>query len=161
MRMTLPLLLVATLTVTGCARVSESRLNPLNWFGNSQAAPLNTATPLRPLTPSGQKTQVVDSRGAIQSISTLTLERTPDGAIIRATGIASTQGQFNAQLVPVSTDNGVLTLIFRIEAVAAPQTNSSTYSRQVTTARTVSFADLQDIRTILVQSATNARSVSR
>lgn len=161
MRMTLPLLLAATLTVTGCARVSESRLNPLNWFGHSQAAPLNAAAPLRPLTPSGQKTQVVDSRGAIQSISTLVLERTPDGAIIRATGISSTQGQFNAQLVPVSTDNGVLTLIFRIEAVATPQTNSSTYSRQVTAARTILFADLQGIRSILVKSATNARSVSR
>ena len=27
------------MTLTGCARVAESRFNPLNWFGSSQTAP--------------------------------------------------------------------------------------------------------------------------
>lgn len=161
MRVTLPLLLAATLTLTGCARVSESRINPLNWFGNAQPSAMTPTNERRPLTPAGGKTRIVDSRGAIQSITAVTLERTTEGAIVRATGLASTLGQFNAELVETSKENGVLTLIFRIETATANTAPASAYARQVTAAYAMSFNDLQDVRTIQVQSATNARSVSR
>lgn len=161
MRATLPLLLCATLTVTGCSTVSQSRLNPLNWFGASQSAGLQSDGTLRPLVPTDRATKVVDTRGAIDTVSTLAVEKTPDGALVRATGVASTQGQFNAQLVPVSNEGGTLTLAFRIEASAAQTTENSAFSRQVTVARFFSFSDLTDVRTIVVQGATNARSASR
>lgn len=161
MRATLPLLLCATLTVTGCARVSESRFNPLNWFGSSQATALAPASERRPLVPATRSTQVVDTRGAISQINSLVIEKSPDGALIRATGTASTQGQFNAQLVPVSNERGTLTLAFKIEAAAGFNGVNSAFSRQVTVARFMSFAELANVRTIRVQGATNARSASR
>lgn len=76
---------------------------------------MNATDELRPLVPANRATKVVDSRGAIETVATLSVEKTPDGALIRATGIASTQGQFNAQLVPVSNEGGTLTLAFRIK----------------------------------------------
>lgn len=161
MRVTLPLLLCAALTVTGCARVSQSKLNPLNWFGNSQPSAMTSAEERRPLVPENRGTKVVDTRGAISEVSTLVIEKTPDGALIRATGVASTQGQFNAQLVPVSNEGGTLTLSFRIEAATGFSGTNSAYSRQVTVARFMSLRDLSGVRTIRVQGATNARSASR
>lgn len=161
MRKTLPLLLCATLAVTGCARVSDSKLNPLNWFGASRSAPLNATDELRPLVPANRETKVVDSRGAIETVATLSVEKTPDGALIRATGIASTQGQFNAQLVPVSNEGGTLTLAFRIQAAAGSTGVNDARSREVTVARFLSFDELSDVKTIVVQGATNARSTSR
>tara|TARA_R110002051_G_scaffold25371_9_gene61999 strand:+ start:1658 stop:2143 length:486 start_codon:yes stop_codon:yes gene_type:complete len=161
MRVTLPLILAATLTATGCAQISQSRINPFNWFGPSQSVPVTATGELRPLTPANRKTRVVDSRGAIATVSALVLERTSDGAIVRATGIASTLGQFNAQLVTVGRENGVLTLAFRIETAASSNVPTSAFARQVTVARQLSTAELQDIRTIRVQGATNTQSVSR
>lgn len=161
MRVTLPLLLCATLTVSGCARVSESKLNPLNWFGNSQPANVSSDGTLRPLVPENRATKVVDTRGAIEQVSTLVVEKTPEGALIRATGVASTQGQFNAQLVPVSNAGGTLTLAFRIQAATEASGVTTAYSRQVTVARFMSFNELADVRTIVVQGATNARSAAR
>ena len=160
MRVTLPLLLCAALTVTGCARVSQSKLNPLNWFGASQSAPLTSTGERRPLVPD-TRTVRTDTRGAIQEVSALAVEKTPDGAIIRATGIASTQGQFNAQLVPVSNEAGTLTFAFRIEAPAGFSGTNSAYSRQVTVARFMTTSELAGVRTIRVQGATNVRSASR
>lgn len=161
MRATLPLLLCAALTVTGCARVSESRLNPLNWFGGSQPSTMTSAGELKPLVPENRATKVTDTRGAIDQVTTLVVERTPEGALIRATGIANTQGQFNAQLVPVSNEGGTLTLAFRIEATTGFAGVNSAFSRQVTVARFMSKNDLANVRTIRVQGATNARSASR
>lgn len=161
MRKTLPLLVCVALAVTGCARVSGSKLNPLNWFGASQSAPVNATDEVRPLVPTNRATKVVDSRGVIDTISTLSVEQTPDGALIRASGIASTQGQFNAQLVTVSNTGGTLTLAFRIQAASGFSGVNSTRSREVTVARFMSFADLADVRTIVVQGATNARSTTR
>jgi hypothetical protein len=103
---------------------------------------------------------VVDGRGAISSVTGLAIEKTPNGAIVRATGVAATQGQFNAQLVPVSNDSGTLTLVFRIEGVANAATNTA-FSRQVTVARVLTFSDLSGVRTIRVQSATNQMSTRR
>ena len=96
MRATLPLLLRTALATTGCARLADSRINPLNWFGSSQSSSVTPTGELRPLVPANRTTKVTDERGAIAQVSALRIERTPDGAIMRATGIASTQGQFNA-----------------------------------------------------------------
>ena len=160
MRVFLPLILCAVIAVTGCARVADTRMNPLNWFEKSTSAPLTASGKIRPLVPTNRATRVVDGRGAIQSVTGLAIEKTPNGAIVRATGIASTQGQFNAQLVSVSNEGGVLTLAFRIEGVGNAGTNSA-FSRQVIVARVLTFADLAGVRTIRVQSATNQRSASR
>lgn len=161
MRKQLILTICATLMLTGCARVADSRLNPLNWFGASQpAANVDQTGNLRPLV-TGTGPIVVDGRGAIDEITDMRVERTAQGAIVRATGVASTQGQFNAQLVPVSNSGGVLVLAFRVEAPAGFAPGGSTFSRQITVARAFSDADLSGINTIRVQGARNARQSRR
>ncbi len=161
MRVSLPLMICAALATTGCARLADSRINPLNWFGSSQSAPVTASGELRPLVLASRTTEVTDQRGAIQQVTGLAIERTPSGAIVRATGVASTQGQFNAQLVEVSNTGGVLTFAFRIEAAAGFSGQNSTFSRQVTVARALSANDLAGVRTIRVQGSTNQRSASR
>ena len=158
--MRMSLILCAVIATTSCARIQDSRLNPLNWFGASQAVPLTPTGELKPLVPQTRQTKVVDSRGLVQAVTAMAVERTPNGALVRATGVASTQGQFNAQLVPVSSTNGVLTLAFRIEA-AANTVSGTAASRQVTVARMITTQNLQGIRSIRVQSATNQRAAAR
>lgn len=154
------ILMVAALVLSGCARLQDSRLNPFNWFGASTPAPAatNADGSLVPLVP--PRAQIIDGRGLVDQITDLRINRTPDGAIVTATAIASTQGQFNAQLVPTSLTNGVLTLAFRTEA---PDTTTvgSTASRQITAARVLDTATLVGVRTIRVEGARNARAASR
>lgn len=160
MRATLPLILCAVLTTTGCSRLADSRINPLNWFGgSSQIAPTQTTT-LAPLVPTNRG-GTFDQRGGIADVASVRFDRTPEGGILRATGIASTQGQFNAQLVPVSQQSGVLTLAFRVEAAAGVTQSGPASTRQITVARSFSNADLTGVRTITVQGARNARSTTR
>jgi len=64
-------------------------------------------------------------------------------------------------LVPISNERGTLTLAFRIQAASGFSGANAAVSRQVTVARFLSFADLADVRTIVVQGATNARSAAR
>ena len=159
MRAPLPLLLCAILTTTGCSRIAESGLNPLNWFGTSQSTVVDASGQLRPLVPASNG-GTFDQRGGIAEVSSVTLERTPEGAILRATGVASTQGQFNAQLVPVSQQNGVLTLAFRVEGSANAASGSAS-SRRITVARLFTKAELAGIRSFVVQGARNSRSIRR
>ena len=150
--------------LTGCARLSESRLNPLNWFGQSTEAPAageTTARDLRPLVPEGRTTVMVEGRSLIQSVSALSVDRAPSGAIVRATGIAPTQGYFNAQLVNAGIDNGVLLLEFRAQAPAGFQAEGSTQSRQINAAYVIDATTLAGIRSVRVQAASNARTSAR
>lgn len=156
MRITLSLALCAVLAVSGCARISDSRLNPLNWFGQSTSGQVTNAGELRPLVPENRATKIVDGRGLVQSVSSLFVERTPSGAIVRATGIVTGANPFNAQLVPVSLENGVYTFEFRVEASQAAGGRQS-----ITAARALTMADLAGVRTIRIQSATNQRSSKR
>ena len=150
------------LTLSGCARISESRLNPFNWFGNSQ----EVATPsepreIRPLVPEGRRTVIVDGRQMVSSVTALRVDRSATGAIVRATGLAPTQGYYNAELVSTGVSNGVLMLEFRAQAPAGFEAEGTTRSRQINAAYIIDTADLSGIRTVRVQAATNARTSGR
>lgn len=151
------------LTLSGCARVAESRLNPFNWFGQSTAAPAAPADPAtrRPLVPENRRTTVSDTRTLVQSITALSVDRAPTGAIVRATGIAPTQGFFNAELVNAGVSGGVLTLQFRAQSPAGFEAQGSQRSRQINAAYVISNAQLAGIRTVRVEGATNARTAAR
>ena len=161
MRSTLPLILCTTLTLTGCATISGSRLNPLNWFGQSTEAQVTETGELRPLTPQNRKTKIVDSRSLIATVSDLRIERTASGAIVRATGTTAVQGAFNAELVEVSNTGSVLTYAFRVEKSSGLTGVGPQASRRIVAAKALSTADLAGIRTIRVQGANNARSAAR
>lgn len=153
------LILCATLTLTGCARLADSRLNPGNWFNRST----ETATPANrvPIIPEGRTVRTIDQRQLIASVEALEIARTPSGAIVRATGLAATQGFFNAELVNRGVENGVLTFDFRVEAPRGFQDIGPTGTRRITAATALSTGDLAGIRSIRVQGAQNARTSNR
>ncbi len=155
------LTLCVALTLTGCARIAQSKLNPLNWFGRGQViAPANPED-RKPLIPAGATTQLADTRGLIDTIINLTIDRSPAGGIVRATGVAATQGYFNAQLVLVSSDNGLLVYEFRVETPRGFEQIGTQASRQITAAVTLTMQQLAGVRQIQVRGARNAMASSR
>jgi len=146
--------------LAGCARIADSRLNPLNWFGTSQPAAVVDPSERRPLVPEGRRTVIVDNRALLQTIDALTVDRSPTGAIVHATGTAPGQGYFNAELVSQGIANGVLTLQFRAQAPDAFEGIGTNSSRQITAAYVIDASDLAAIRSVRIEAASNAR-VSR
>lgn len=164
MKASLTLALCALVVTGGCSRLAESRFNPFNWFGSSTEVLADADTggqAIRPLIPPGSFETVVDARPLVATVTQLNVNRTPDGAIVTATGVAATQGSFNAQLVPTGLEGGTLTLAFRAEVPAGFQGQGSARSRTLTAARVLSDAELSGVRSIRVQGASNARVVRR
>lgn len=149
------------LTLSGCARVSESRLNPFNWFGNSRETVATTPDVIQPLVPQNRRVVTVDGRQMVQSITQLRVDRSPTGAIVRAVGVAQTQGFYNAELVEVGTSNGVLLLEFRAQPPAGFEAEGTQRSREISAAYLIDAADLSGIRSVRVQAQTNARTSGR
>jgi len=149
------------LTLSGCARISDSRLNPFNWFGNSTETTAVAPADRRPLVPEGRRVAIVDSRPMVQTITALSIDRAPSGAIVRATGVAPTQGYFNAELVEVGISNGVLMLEFRSQAPTGYQAQGSARSREINAGYIIDTTTLAGIRSVRVQAATNARTSGR
>ena len=149
------------LTLSGCARISDSRFNPFNWFGNSTEAAVTETGERRPLIPENRRDVTVDGRILVQSITSLNVDRAPSGAIVRAVGVAETQGFFNAELISRGVENGVLTLEFRAQRPTRMEVPGTTRSRQISAAYVIDSVNLSGIRTIRVQAATNARSSGR
>jgi hypothetical protein len=140
--------------LSGCAAISGSRLNPFNWFGNRDSEEVA----LRPgeLPP--------DPRPLVDQVTVLTLERTPSGAILRATGLPPTQGHWDGALVSETRGepvDGILTLQFRVVPPVTPRPASTPASREVVVGRFLTNQQLQAIREIRVEAARNARAVRR
>lgn len=156
------LILAATaIVVTGCARVADSRFNPLNWFGRpEQIATTPDRDALRPLVLPGDTTTVVDGRSMITQVTDLQVDRTPTGAIITARGVAPSAGYFNAQLVHTGTQSGVMTFEFRAEAPATPPAGSGN-ALYITAATSVDLAGLQGVSAVVVVAQSGSLRVSR
>lgn len=156
MRPTIALTLCAVLTVTGCSRIADSRINPLNWFNRGTvSAPVDATGSIKPLVSPEARNRIVDGRTLVSTVTSLEIARTPDGGLVRATGTAPT-GAFNADLVPVSQDGGTLTLAFRIE-----QGTSGGGAQTITAARLLDNRELAGIRRVVVQAQQNSASSGR
>lgn len=153
------LLLATTVAVSGCSRLTDSRINPMNWFGGGSAAQSTVYAPgtAPSLIPSGA-TGVVDTRGLIDTITAAEIARTPSGGILRATGVAAAQGSFNAQLVRVSAEGRTATYEFRVESPSGLAVQGPQSTREVTVATTLSSRDLATYRTVVVKGARNSRN---
>ena len=147
----LPLILALAVALPGCARLAESRLNPLNWFGPSVPSAAQG-----PLVPEGAAA-TYDLRQPVAQVTDLAVEPTVSGAILRATGVAPGQGWFNAQLVETAREGGLVTYEFRLEAPATPRGGQQT----ITVARSIDAADLAGVSVIRVQGQQNAREARR
>jgi hypothetical protein len=151
--MKLPIIAVLVLATAlgGCARLKESRFNPLNWFGQARVAEVTTLY----VTPE-------DPRALVAQVTTLKVEPYPGGAIVRATGVPPTQGYWDAELVAQPLDeNGRLVFEFRVFPPPEPVAAGTPYSRQITVAAALSTIALQGVSTIVVQGAGNALSAGR
>lgn len=174
MRISLSVLLVASLTVGACGYVRNSALNPTNWFGNSTAETIETADagPVNPLIP--QRSGLFAGRNAdadayfgkpFEEIVELKVERVAGGAIIRATGRADRQGIYSVRLTPTTEDEtpvkGVLT--YRLEGVEPKRGTAvgGPATREVTAARKITDQALRGVRTIRVEGVRNARVARR
>ncbi|MDF1728705.1 MAG: hypothetical protein P1U53_13245 [Sulfitobacter sp.] len=172
MRKTLPLLLVATLTLSACGAVRDSRINPFNWFGQSRSEPVQRVENTNPLIPRGSSlfsrpaaTDVVYPGRPFQQVTSLVIERKPGGAIIRATGLAERQGIYEVQLTPANEleepVDGVL--VYRLEGISPRRATAvgAKPTREVTAARSVTDQMLAGVRAIRVEGELNAQVVRR
>lgn len=132
--------------LTGCARVADSRLNPFNWFGGSESEETVAATEVD-----------TDPRPRVAQVTSLTIEPTPTGAIIRATGLPPTQGWYAAALVP-ETDgpvNGEMVYVFRAVPPLDREPVSTVQSRELSVAQRLTANELAETRLVRVIGATN------
>lgn len=148
MRALISVTLLAGLTA-GCARVSESPINPLNWFSRDGANEAVAPADIRPLVPERRVVRTVDNRAIVQQVTSLEVVPTSGGAIIQATGVASRPGTYSAALVQRGRSGN--TLSYEIRTFAGGGGGGST----VSVAEFVSNADLAGITRVEVSSATN------
>lgn len=148
-------LLAVPLVLASCG-ISETRLNPFNWFGGSEE------------TTSAEPMQVVereDPRPLVAEITQLVIERTPGGAIIRVTGLPPTQGWYGADLVNANPDgepfNGVMSYSLRAVPPATQTRVSTQQSRELTAAVFISDLTLSGVRVVQVTGAQNSRIARR
>lgn len=168
-------LLVATTALGACSSWRTSGANPSNWFGRSRAAEVSPAefagqvNPLMPDTNSAREFQageIVAIEGvAINQILSLEIERTISGAIIRADGLATRQGAYDARLIPDTFDevpvDGVLSYRFVVKYPEGPAPVGDQATRTISVARSVTHEHLANARLIRVSGIQNAREAGR
>lgn len=154
-RRTLILTLAMAVALSGCG-FGQSRLNPFNWF---RAGP--EAETLDPVV----LEERTETRPLVAEVTQLSVERTPSGAIIRATGLPPEQGWYDAELVNEDRDglplDGVLTYSFRARPPLAPTRVSTVQSRELHVAVAVSETVLAQTRSIRVTGSLNSRAARR
>ncbi|SMC40400.1 MULTISPECIES: hypothetical protein [Primorskyibacter] len=168
MQKALSALVVSALVLASCGTIRESRLNPFNWFGRSQATVVTDGTgAVNPLIPRRRASIFRPEAAAysgqlIGEVSELLIERRPGGAVIRATGVSDRLGPFEAKLVKNDdeTDADTLTYDMRAYQPANPTTQSD-WPRTVTVAVYLTDQELRDIREIRVKSARKIQTSRR
>jgi hypothetical protein len=153
---TVVLAVAVALSLAGCDTISNSKLNPFNWFGQSEEAPA-----VVPETASGIPN---DPRQLVAQVLSLEVATAPGGAIVRANGLPPTQGWWKAELVAENNGepvDGVLTYRFVVAQPIGNKPVSTPQSREVTAAAFLSNIALEGIRRIVVTGAGNSRTSSR
>ena len=156
----LTLLLCAGLAVSGCARLAESRLNPLTWFPRLTETRAAQPAVRRPLVEPGNRLQVIEARPLVAAVRDLRIERASEGAIVRATGQALGSHAFNAQLTREGIEDGVLIYAFRAEYPAHSQPAPAALT-EITAAATLDARELAGLRGVRVVAQNNALTASR
>lgn len=142
---------VLTGSLAGCGAMRESRLNPLNWFG--QSGPRESIVLVA---------EAEDTRALVDQVLEMQVEPYSAGAIVRAKGLAPTQGWWDAELVARPVDeNGVLVYDFRVFPPLTETPAGAPQTREITVAVSISNVALTSVTEIVVQGASNARSSRR
>jgi hypothetical protein len=160
MRTPLLAMLALTLTLSACAAVRESRFNPLNWFGQSEARAARSV-------PADAYAPIPDPRPLVDQVIAMAVEPIPGGAILRATGLPPTQGFWDAELVPVEgteeapVEDGLLVFDFRIWPPPYVARAGTQPSREVEVATYLTLNDLEGVTRIVVRGARTERVTRR
>ncbi len=157
----------ALLLLAGCGRFSESRWNPVGWFGGS-----GQPTTLEP--EGGYPTAQQDGRTGLAQITGARWEPLYEGRLLVVTGLAATKGWWDVALITeqpmppgriLADANGVL----RLRLVGNPPPANQPHTRvapnpasdTVTVAMTLSNATLADLREVVITGAGNAVTLRR
>ena len=140
------------MTVSACGRIADSRINPFNWFGRDRV----------------EQTQVQDEaflrdpRPFVSEVVSLQVDPTPEGAIIRARGLPTTQGFYDAELLEIDRDDPT-TLVYEFRVTPPPfrERAGTQQSREILIGEAVSNRRLASVRTITVIGQSNSRAVRR
>jgi hypothetical protein len=165
--------MTGALALAGCGGFRDSRINPRNWFGRSTSRARDTAaasTGGNPLIPEDDESifrrrnrEEVYPGTPVDQITALAVERTSDGAIIRATGQTARQGAFDVRLVPEQPENAPVggVLSYELQAVQPSETpQGPARTRQVHAGVFVSNQTLEQVTAVRVRGLRNER-VSR
>ncbi|WP_299356101.1 hypothetical protein [uncultured Shimia sp.] len=157
-------LAIAAIVLSACS----TRLNPRNWFGNSQEVATGSTTERNPLIPEenalATRPEEVYPGVPVQKVTELVVERLDDGALIRASGVAYVQGAFSVKLQPLNEgkpENGVLTYELLAVHPSWGTRGGTDQARTVTVAHNLTDQQLEGVRTIKVVAADNARQARR
>lgn len=149
------LTLTMALVLSGCG-FGQSRLNPFNWFRSGP-----DVETMDPVTVQERR----DRRPLVAEITSLAVEHTPGGAIIRVTGLPPEQGWYDAELVNEDRDgmpvDGVLSYSFRARPPLEPTRVSTVQSRELTAAVFVSDIVLATAQQIRVTGSQNSKAARR
>lgn len=171
MRKSIAVLVILSMALSACGW-RDSRINPVNWFGNSRSAPVPAQDPgqTNPLIPDRsssifkRRNQEAPYLGSpVDQITALSVEPSGGGAIIRVTGRTLRQGAYDVRLVAANDGtpvDGLLTLELRaMQPDDTPQGPEAT--RRVHAGRFVSDQDLSRISAIRVVGLRSSQTSSR
>lgn len=193
MRIVVSVLVISTMTLAGCGGLRDSRANPMNWFGQSKSERLvESGTPPAPgdrqtgnplieepgksrLAPRSARNvegsgilrlrnkDVVYEGTLIDEVTALRVERVPNGAIVRVTGLPQREGAFDVRLLQVNPDgpvNGVME--YTLNAYQPVTTRQgSPRTREVEVGTFLSNKELEQITEIRIVAERNSRTSRR
>ena len=143
--------LLALSLMAGCAGISQSRLNPMNWFAPRERA-----------VESFSIEKAADPRPLIEQITAVAVEPLPSGALVRATGLAATQGYWMADLVVGEVDEtGTLVIDFVAIPAAQVAAVSTPRSREITAAVSLRSDTLAAAKRITVRGQGNQKTAQK
>lgn len=140
------LALVALLAA--CGGVS---LNPFTWFGGEREERITVV----------ETEEETDPRPLVAEVTSLTVESTTSGAIVRATAVNERAGYWQPSLVEIERTEDSITYAFRAAAPWAGSSASAAPAREIVVATTLGRRDAATVRSITVIGRENRRTVSR
>lgn len=144
--------------LAGCSGFSDSRMNPLNWFGNAESEAVSEGESER-VDPA-----LLDERPLVSGVQNLILEPVPGGVILRVDGVVPTQGYFGGELVALADEqpiDGAIVYLLRVSAPEVAQPIGSEANRTIRVGRFIPDRSLILVRSIVVRSASNQLRTSR
>lgn len=184
MRIVVSVLVISTLTLAGCGGLRDSRVNPMNWFGQSKSEVVVENTTPRRAGDRQTGNPLIENAAAdseqsglfslfrddgvyegtlIDEVTALRVERVPTGAIVHVTGLPQREGAFDVRVLAVNPDgpvNGVMEYTLNaMQPVDSPLGTVTT--RAVEAGIFISQSDLAEIREIRVLGERNRQITTR